>query len=173
MHLAEYIRFVWEAEQKLLIAENVIQIILIHSFSSWSMAIHSQEFNSWCTLWRRSFLIQTHGMSQSLTKQARANVHSISAVKYVVKLLEAAIFLIVMSMLVWVLLFSVAARDRHEDRWIKASVWNSSSQSYLFWRFGLQRMNKIDPFVIMLRFFGVFYGSIVSHSMSEKTRQTK
>ncbi len=40
----------------------------------------------------------------------------ISAVKYVVKLLEAAIFLIVMSMLVWVLLFSVAARDRHEDR---------------------------------------------------------
>lgn len=62
-----------------------------------------------------------------------------SAVKCVVKLLEAAIFEIVRSALVQVLLFSVAAQDRR----IKASVWNCSSQSNGFWRFGLQCVNKI------------------------------
>ncbi len=33
--------------------------------------------------------------------------------------------------------------------------------------------NSIDYFVNYVVLFGVFYGSIVSHSMSEKTRQTK
>ncbi len=40
--------------------------------------------------------------------------------------------------------------------WTQRSLNKGSSQSYLFWRFGLQRMNKIDPFVIMLRFLVYF-----------------
>ncbi len=42
----------------------------------------------------------------------------------------------------------------------------------VFGRWTRRSQNSIDYFVIML-LFGVFYGSIVSHSMSKKTRQTK
>ncbi len=47
------------------------------------------------------------------------------------------------------LLFTVAglaARDGDEDRRIKAWIWVCSSQSYGFWRSGLQRINKIVSF---------------------------
>ncbi len=40
--------------------------------------------------------------------------------------------------------------------WTQRSLNKGSLQSYLFWRFGLQRMNKIDPFVIMLRLLVYF-----------------
>ncbi len=50
----------------------------------------------------------------------------------------------------------LAARDGDEDRRIKAWIWVCSSQSYGFWRSGLQRMNKIVSFrnyVAVLVFF--------------------
>ncbi len=44
-------------------------------------------------------------------------------------------------------------RDGDEDRRIKAWIWVCSSQSYGFWRSGLQHTNKIVSFRIMLRFW--------------------
>ncbi len=66
--------------------------------------------------------------------------------KPVVKFLEVPIFERVTSESVWVLLLTVTAQDGDEDHWIKAWIWFCSSQSYGFWRFGLQRTNKIDSF---------------------------
>ncbi len=50
----------------------------------------------------------------------------------------------------------LAARDGEEDRRIKAWIWVCSSQSYGFWRSGLQRTNKMVSFrnyVAVLVFF--------------------
>ncbi len=77
--------------------------------------------------------------------------------KPVVKFLEVPIFERVTSESVWVLLLTVTAQDGDEDHWIKAWIWFCSSQSYGFWRFGLQRTNKIDSFCNYVAFFGVFY----------------
>ncbi len=47
-------------------------------------------------------------------------------------------------------------RDGDEDRRVKAWIWVCSSQSYGFWRSGLQHTIKLFHFVIMLRFWCFF-----------------
>ncbi len=86
---------------------------------------------------------QKHGMSQSVTNAGESQwAFDYSAVKPVV-----------WSGNIWIrqlaraLLFTVAGlAARVEDSRIKAWIWVRSSQSYGFWRSGLQRMNKIVSF---------------------------
>ncbi len=90
---------------------------------------------------------QKHGLSQSVTNAGESQwAFDYSAVNLS---FEAATFEFVTDASVRALLFTVtglAAQDGDEDRRIKAWIWVCSSQSYGFWRSGLQRTNKMVSF---------------------------
>ncbi len=123
----------------LLIAENIIQII----FLILSLSVNSSPEGARTLASFKHTPHQKHGMSQSVTNAGESQwAFDYSAVKPVV-----------WSGNIWIrqsaraLLFTVAGlAARDEDSRIKAWIWVCSSQSYGFWRSGLQRINKIVSF---------------------------
>ncbi len=146
----------------LLIAENIIQII----FLILSLSVNSCEGARVLASFKHT-PHQKHGMSQSVTNAGKSQW----AFDYL------AIKPVVWSGNIWIrkerMVSAGFAANGHwtccdEDRRIKSWIWVCSSQSYGFWRSGLQRTNKIVSFRNYVAGFGVYYGSIVSYSMSEK-----